>query len=122
MTFNGLFYVLILAGKPKVSVGDNVVNCKIGELIILSCKIKSLPTMSMNWKMNGTEVSNIPAIKKRMELDLAVQSETEITFILKIRNLKKRDFGTYECIAYNKYGNSTDEITLLRKYCYYIIT
>eukprot|EP00106_Octopus_bimaculoides_P004156 XP_014771598.1 PREDICTED: opioid-binding protein/cell adhesion molecule homolog isoform X2 [Octopus bimaculoides] len=100
-------------GKPKVSVANKIINRKIGEFMTLRCKINSLPLTSMNWKKNGTEVTNIPAIKKRMEIDLDVQSKSKFTFILRIKNLKKKDFGTYECIAYNKYGNSTEEVTLL---------
>ncbi|CAI9731237.1 opioid-binding cell adhesion molecule homolog isoform X1 [Octopus vulgaris] len=102
-------------GKPKVSVANKVINRKLDEHMTLRCKINSLPLTFMNWRKNGIEVSKIPAIKKRMEIDFDVQSNSKYTFILRIKHLKKKDFGTYECIANNKYGNSSEEVTLRRE-------
>ncbi|GAB1608294.1 opioid-binding protein/cell adhesion molecule homolog [Argonauta hians] len=96
-------------GKPEVSVLHKRINHKIGDQLTLRCLIKFLPKPLMNWKKNGVEIWDIPSIRKRMNLDFDVRSKTEIAFILSIKNLKKKDFGTYKCIANNKYGNSAEE-------------
>lgn len=72
---------------------DKPVQKLIGEIVILECPVMSETTVFFEWKRGEDPVEDLPRFKVFEE-----------TGVLKIKNAKITDSGTYVCNAVNGYG------------------
>ena len=66
----------------------------IGKKAVLTCSFHGVPSANVSWNFEGRK-------------NLTDKSTTvNNTSILKLRKLKKRDTGSYFCVAYNRAGKT----------------
>lgn len=103
---------LNVVGKPEVNILEKSTSGVLGKNVTVHCSIKSNPPPQyMKWLKNGKLVEET----KRKMIDFNMVSLNEMLISLSIKNLKKKDFGEYECLGVNAYGNETKKIQITLK-------
>ncbi|KAK7869106.1 hypothetical protein R5R35_006579 [Gryllus longicercus] len=96
--------IVNVANRPQVTAQKSKINSGEGETVDLACTVSGQPKPMLKWYKDGQEME---IGTSRFEV-----SANNNTYILRIKNLEKSDFGTYSCVAKNKHGIRQKNITL----------
>ncbi|XP_028403305.1 fibroblast growth factor receptor-like 1 [Dendronephthya gigantea] len=104
----GLFFLEVQSsgGKPKiVDKSTATYSAKVGERIRLKCDFHRWET---GWQMTWYKDGEVISIRRKSRFRM----RNGVTSMLRIKNVRIRDAGIYQCVARNKYGTESKQLNL----------
>ncbi|XP_076361942.1 lachesin-like [Tachypleus tridentatus] len=100
--------LLYVQFPPVLWVPNQLVGAHVGETASFDCHSEAYPVSINFWKKAGSEV-----ILSNKKFDVSLKEKSyKVHMRLSIRNLEKKDFGTYSCFAKNSLGSTQGSIRL----------
>ncbi|XP_052006385.1 myopalladin-like isoform X2 [Xyrauchen texanus] len=83
-----------------------------GELVVLECRVKGIPSPKVDWYREGTLIEDSPDFRILQKKPRSLTESEEICTLV-IAEVFPEDSGTFTCTASNKYG-TVSSITVLQ--------
>ncbi|CAB3238939.1 unnamed protein product [Arctia plantaginis] len=100
------------SSKPTVHLSQKMAGAYIGETVLLKCMIEANPSPVVFW----THVVNNKLYNgSKYEMNLK-STEYKHTASLRVKNVTRKDIGSYYCYAENSLGTARDDVTVYSKY------
>jgi len=93
---------------PRVTVPHREVSQQIGATTIMTCLILTNPIDTFSWLRNGQKL----VTNDKYELANWTVGEYQYMLAATIHDLELSDYGTYQCIAENDYGDSVGDMSI----------
>ncbi|XP_033323952.1 lachesin [Megalopta genalis] len=93
---------------PVIHVPNQLVGAPLGTDVALECFVEASPKSINYWEKDNVMI----IASQQYGVQAIPKSQFEVRMVLTIRNLQKRDVGTYQCVAKNSLGASESSIRL----------
>ncbi|XP_078034686.1 lachesin [Augochlora pura] len=93
---------------PVIHVPNQLVGAPLGTDVALVCFVEASPKSINYWEKDNVMI----IASQQYGVQAISKSQFEVRMVLTIRNLQKRDVGTYQCVAKNSLGASESSIRL----------
>lgn len=94
--------------EPKATIADDFVHTGPGRSLSVICSVESSPDAEVTWTYDGIPINDFPSRISHIVTEQFPKALHE----LRINPVTEDDFGQYECIARNKYGEESDSFNL----------
>ncbi|GFR58095.1 opioid-binding protein/cell adhesion molecule [Elysia marginata] len=93
---------------PEVHLPNTRLGQYLGKDTILECEVNASPLGTVLWKHNGRPMAN----SLTSEVNLYNKLDDSVILSLRLQQIKREDYGVYECYADNILGTTRQSMTL----------
>ena len=103
---------LLFSVEPMIWIPNQLVGAPIGSNVTLECHTDSSPKAIAYWIFNNNMVLNSATHRAEDQFHSMYKLDSR----LHIKNLQKKDFGSYKCVSKNSLGDTEGSIMLYGEY------